>query len=79
MPITKHNYIVKDPAELADTIREAFYIANEGRKGPVLIDIPKDITGALMVYEKKEPKKVVNHNPGHKRGDSCCGRAYKEC
>lgn len=63
MPITKHNYIVKDPAELADTIREAFYIANEGRKGPVLIDIPKDITGALMVYEKKEPKKVVNHNP----------------
>ena len=63
MPITKHNYIVKDPAELADIIREAFYIANEGRKGPVLIDIPKDITGALMVYEKKEPKKVVNHNP----------------
>lgn len=63
MPITKHNYIVKDPAELADIIREAFYIANEGRKGPVLIDIPKDITGALMVYEKKEPNKVVNHNP----------------
>lgn len=63
MPITKHNYIVKDPAELADIIREAFYIANEGRKGPVLIDIPKDITGALMVYEKKEPKRVVNHNP----------------
>ena len=63
MPITKHNFIVKDPAELADTIREAFYIANEGRKGPVLIDIPKDITCALMVYEKKEPKKVVNHNP----------------
>ena len=57
-PITKHNYIVKDPAELADTIREAFYIANECRKGPVLIDIPKDITGALMVYEKKEPKTV---------------------
>ena len=39
MPITKHNYIVKDPAELADIIREAFYIANEGRKGPVLIDL----------------------------------------
>ena len=63
MPITKHNYIVKDPAELADTIREAFYIANEGRKGPVLIDVPKDITGALMDYEKKEPKQIVNHNP----------------
>ena len=41
MPVTKHNYIVKDVTKLADTIREAFYIANEGRKGPVLIDIPK--------------------------------------
>lgn len=63
MPITKHNYIVKDPDQLADIIREAFYIANEGRKGPVLIDIPKDITGAMIEYEKKEPKKIVNHNP----------------
>ena len=66
MPITKHNYIVKDPAELADIIREAFYIANEGRKGPVLIDIPKDITSAECEYtpmpkveveKAKEPKK----------------------
>ena len=81
MPITKHNYIVKDPAELADIIREAFYIANEGRKGPVLIDIPKDITGALMVYEKKEPKKVVNHNPEGINEEIAAaeGRAYKEC
>ncbi|MGN1060786.1 MAG: thiamine pyrophosphate-binding protein, partial [Candidatus Coproplasma sp.] len=38
MPITKHNYIVKDVNELADTVRQAFYIANSGRKGPVLID-----------------------------------------
>jgi len=43
MPVTKHNYIVKNIAELADTIREAFFIAQNGRKGPVLIDIPKDI------------------------------------
>ncbi len=43
MPITKHNYIVKDVHKLAATIREAFYIANAGRKGPVLIDIPKNI------------------------------------
>ena len=63
MPITKHNFIVKDPDKLADIIREAFYIANEGRKGPVLIDIPKDITGAMIEYEKQEPKKIVNHNP----------------
>lgn len=57
MPITKHNYIVKDVNELADTIREAFYIANSGRKGPVLIDIPKDITSAKCEFEHKEPIK----------------------
>ena len=43
MPVTKHNYIVKDINKLASTIREAFYIASSGRKGPVLIDIPKNI------------------------------------
>lgn len=51
MPITKHNYIVKDVATLADTIRSAFRIAREGRPGPVLIDIPKDITAAVTSYE----------------------------
>ena len=44
MPITKHNYIVKDVNRLADTIREAFAIARSGRPGPVLVDIPKNIT-----------------------------------
>src|SRR5690554_744935 len=44
MPITKHNFIVKDVADLAPTIRLAFQIAQEGRPGPVLIDLPKDIT-----------------------------------
>lgn len=63
MPVTKHNYIVKDVNELADTIREAFYIANEGRKGPVLIDVPKDVTSAKAEFVKTEPKKVVYHNP----------------
>ncbi len=58
MPITKHNYIVKDIDELADTIREAFFIANTGRKGPVLIDIPKDITGAKTEYTPKEANNV---------------------
>lgn len=55
MPITKHNFIVKDVKKLADTIREAFYIANDGRKGPVLIDIPKDITAAKCEYVRKTP------------------------
>ncbi|MBO5557152.1 biosynthetic-type acetolactate synthase large subunit [Ruminococcus sp.] len=63
MPVTKHNYIVKDPAKLPEIIREAFRIANEGRKGPVLIDIPKDITAAMIEYEKQEPLKSEYHDP----------------
>ena len=54
MPITKHNYIVKDVTKLADTIRKAFEIARTGRPGPVLIDIPKDVTAAACEYEKKD-------------------------
>ena len=50
MPITKHNYIVKDITKLADTIRKAFLIAKSGRPGPVLIDIPKDITANQTEY-----------------------------
>ncbi len=50
MPITKHNFIVKSVEELADTIRLAFRIANTGRKGPVLVDVPKDITQAVTEY-----------------------------
>ena len=52
MPITKHNYIVKDVNKLADTIRKAFEIARTGRPGPVLIDIPKDVTANACEYEK---------------------------
>ena len=52
MPITKHNYIVKDVKDLADTIRNAFTIARTGRPGPVLIDIPKDVTANKCEYEK---------------------------
>ena len=51
LTVTKHNYIVKDISELADTIREAFRIAREGRPGPVLIDIPKDIQVGEHDYE----------------------------
>lgn len=58
MPITKHNYIVKDVTKLADTIRKAFYIAKEGRPGPVLIDITKDVTANITEYIKKEPLKI---------------------
>ncbi|MFE5323726.1 biosynthetic-type acetolactate synthase large subunit [Paenibacillus sp. NPDC056579] len=50
-PITKHSYFVRRVEELASTIREAFYIANSGRKGPVLIDIPKDVSAAMTEFE----------------------------
>ncbi len=51
IPITKHNFIVHDVKELASTVRLAFEIANSGRPGPVLIDIPKDVTAAICEYE----------------------------
>ena len=59
MPITKYNFIVKDVNELAKTIRKAFAIAQSGRPGPVLIDIPKDVTANMAEYEpmKIEPVK----------------------
>lgn len=58
MPITKHNYIIKDMADLANTIREAFYIAREGRPGPVLIDIPKDIQVGICEYMAEKPMPI---------------------
>lgn len=53
MPITKHNFVVRHVEELADTVREAFRIAQSGRPGPVLIDIPKDVTGAECEFLPK--------------------------
>ena len=53
MPVTKHNFIVKDIRELADTIREAFKIAKSGRPGPVLVDIPKDVQTGIWDFEPK--------------------------
>lgn len=58
MPITKHNYIVKDVNQLADTIRKAFVIAKSGRPGPVHIDIPKDVTSNKAEYEYKAPEPI---------------------
>ncbi|MBQ4110745.1 MAG: biosynthetic-type acetolactate synthase large subunit [Clostridia bacterium] len=55
LPITKHNYIVGNVEDLADTIREAFRLAKSGRPGPVLIDVPKDIQIAFCNYEPEAP------------------------
>ena len=58
MPITKHNFIVKDIRELAPTIRKAFQIAKEGRPGPVLVDITKDVTAAAFDFEPSVPEVI---------------------
>jgi len=56
MPITKHNYIVKDPEKLPHIIREAFDIATSGRPGPVVVDIPKDVQTAIIEYKPHDGK-----------------------
>ena len=59
MPITKHNFIVKDVADLATTIRRAFKIAQEGRPGPVLIDVPKDVTVYTADFVAQSPEALM--------------------
>jgi acetolactate synthase-1/2/3 large subunit len=58
MPITKHNFIVKDVAKLADTVRWAFHIAKSGRPGPVLIDITKNVTDSVADYTPMQPEPI---------------------
>lgn len=74
MPITKHNFMVKDVNELAATLRRAFEIAQSGRKGPVLVDIPKDITAAVCEYTP-EPKIEITEYKQPKK--SCFERAVE--
>ena len=74
MPITKCNYLVKDPNQLADVIREAFAIARTGRPGPVLVDIAKNVTAAEAEYE---PLPLAEH-PNHGRLAAMLRRASHE-
>lgn len=74
MPITKHNYMVRNVEELADVLRNAFRIATSGRKGPVLVDIPKDITAAKCEYYPA-PKQQPDEPPFPK--NECIERAIK--
>ncbi|WP_353204421.1 acetolactate synthase 3 large subunit [Sphingomonas sp.] len=60
---SKHNYLVKDPARLGETIHEAFYIATSGRPGPVVIDIPKDVQVATARYTKPGPIRHKTYRP----------------
>ncbi|MCK9619719.1 MAG: acetolactate synthase 3 large subunit [Methylobacter sp.] len=70
-PCVKHNFLVKDVTKLAETIKKAFYVATTGRPGPVVVDVPKDITDPRIKVPYKYPKKVTirSYNPavtGHK-------------
>jgi acetolactate synthase-1/2/3 large subunit len=64
-PCVKHNYLVKDVTKLAETIKKAFYVATTGRPGPVVIDVPKDITAPHIKVPYKYPKKISirSYNP----------------
>lgn len=59
MPIVKHNFLVKDPHELQDIVHEAWQIANTGRKGPVLIDFPRNVFEAMVDYEPRTEEVVI--------------------
>jgi len=70
-PCVKHNFLVKDVTKLAETIKKAFYVATSGRPGPVVVDVPKDITDPNIKVPYKYPKKISlrSYNPvvlGHK-------------
>jgi acetolactate synthase I/II/III large subunit len=62
-PCVKHNFLVKDVAELATTIKKAFYVATTGRPGPVVVDIPKDVTAQTCVFEYPKQIKMRSYNP----------------
>ncbi len=80
-PVTKHNVIVKDPNDLARTIREAFYIASTGRPGPVLIDIPVDMQVAQIMVSKPEKIKLPGYavrTRGHSKQISIAAAAIND-
>ncbi|MGO4496864.1 biosynthetic-type acetolactate synthase large subunit [Paenibacillus sp. 2RAB27] len=63
MPITKHSYLVRDVNDLPRIIHEAFHIANSGRKGPVLIDIPKDVSAHKTIFKAAKDVSIRGYNP----------------
>lgn len=81
LPITKHNYLVKNPADLPRIIREAFHIATTGRPGPVLIDLPKDVATAEVDFEYPVDVELPGYKPtyhGHPRQIQEAAKAISE-
>jgi acetolactate synthase-1/2/3 large subunit len=66
IPVTKHNYLVKDPAELPEVIKEAFHIATTGRPGPVLIDVPVDVGRGEMTFKYPDAVNLPGYKPTFK-------------
>lgn len=77
-PCTKHNFLVKDVTKLAETIKKAFYLATSGRPGPVLIDIPKDVTAEIAEYHYPEEVSIRSYKPQTKGSPRQNKRAIDE-
>ena len=81
LPITKHNYLVMEASEIAGVIKEAFYIANSGRPGPVLVDIPRDVFLQETEYEEPDQVNLPGYSPnfdGHPKQIKKAARLIKE-
>ncbi len=76
-PCTKHNYLVRKKEDLAATIKEAFYIARSGRPGPVLVDIPKDISQSKTTYKSLPKPSLKSYNPTYKPNAKQLHKAIK--
>lgn len=66
IPITKHNFLLKDPAQLGETVKKAFFIASTGRPGPVLIDLPGDVTSSKVKFKYPETVKLRGYKPTYR-------------
>jgi acetolactate synthase I/II/III large subunit len=75
-PCTKHNYLVNNPNDLVQTLREAFYLASTGRPGPVLVDLPKDVVASMITYPEKKKIKMQTYQPNY---DPHPGQVEKAC
>ena len=77
LPITKHNYLVQDVSELPEILSEAFYLASTGRRGPVLIDVPKDIFDREAEFTYNKNRKIPGYNPTYEGHAGQVSRAVK--